>query len=63
VGDAVNLAQRLQQWADAGETVVSKPTADALGDGVELQPLEPAQVKGRDATVHAYRLLGATVGR
>jgi len=56
VGDAVNLAQRLQQWAEGGQTVVSQPTADALGDTVELQPLEPAQVKGRDATVHAYRM-------
>jgi len=57
VGDAVNLAQRLQQWADAGQTVVSRPTADALGDRVELEPLEPAQVKGREATVHAYRVV------
>ena len=57
VGDAVNLAQRLQQWADAGETVVSRPTADALGADGELEPLEPAQVKGRDATVHAFRLV------
>ena len=57
VGDAVNLAQRLQQWAGAGETVVSRPTADALGADGELEPLEPAQVKGRDATVHAFRLV------
>ena len=57
VGDAVNLAQRLQQWADAGQTVVSQPTADALGDAVELERLAPAQVKGRDATVHAFRLV------
>ena len=56
VGDAVNLAQRLQQWADAGQTVVSEATADILGDGVVLEPLEPAQVKGRDATVRSYRL-------
>ena len=59
VGDAVNLAQRLQQWADAGQTVVSEPTADALGRGAGLERLEPAQVKGRDATVHAYRLVEA----
>lgn len=57
VGDAVNLAQRLQQWADAGQTVVSQPTAAALGAGAELEPLAPAQVKGRDATVHAFRLV------
>ena len=62
VGDAVNLAQRLQQWAAAGETVVSQPTADALGDAFELEPLEPAQVKGRDATVQAYRVVTALAG-
>lgn len=59
VGDAVNLAQRLQQWADAGQTVVSEPTADALGREARLEPLEPTQVKGRDATVQAYRLVEA----
>jgi adenylate cyclase len=53
----VNLAQRLQQWADAGQTVVSQPTAAALGAGADLEPLAPAQVKGRDATVHAFRLV------
>ena len=56
VGDAVNLAQRLQQWAEAGQTVVSEATAAVLGEGVVLERLEPAQVKGRDATVQAYRL-------
>ncbi|HEV3402053.1 MAG TPA: adenylate/guanylate cyclase domain-containing protein [Acidimicrobiales bacterium] len=58
VGDAVNLAQRLQQWAAAGQTVVSQATADALDDSVELVPLEPAVVKGRESTVQAYRLVG-----
>ena len=64
VGDAVNLAQRLQQWAQAGQTVVSRRTAELLaasppGAGVELEALDPAQVKGRDATVHAYRVVTA----
>ncbi|MFP5319885.1 MAG: adenylate/guanylate cyclase domain-containing protein [Acidimicrobiia bacterium] len=58
VGDSVNLAQRLQQWADAGQTVVSRATADLLGEGARLEPLEPAKVKGRDGTVHAFRLVG-----
>ena len=30
VGDAVNLAQRLQQWAEGGQTVLSEPTYAAL---------------------------------
>ena len=57
VRDAVNLAQRLQQWAQAGHGVLRQATAGALGDGVAVERLEPAQVKGRDATVHSYRLL------
>ncbi len=32
VGDTVNLSQRLQQWADPGETVLSEATYDALSD-------------------------------
>ena len=31
VGDTVNLTQRLQQWADPGETVLSEPTWAAIG--------------------------------
>ena len=58
VGDTVNLAQRLQQWAGPGETVASRRTADALGSAVALQPLEPALVKGRDTVVHAFRVGG-----
>jgi len=63
VGDAVNLAQRLQQWAAAGETVVSQATAETLGDGVELRPLAPATVKGREATVHAFLVVDPAVVR
>ncbi len=57
VGDAVNLAQRLQQWAAGGQTVLSEPTYQGLTeplDGVER--LEPQLVKGRAAPVAAYRL-------
>ena len=62
VGDTVNLAQRLQQWAGPAETVVSHATAGALGDGVELDALEPALVKGRAAPVRAYRVRAPAAG-
>lgn len=55
VGDTVNLTQRLQQWAEPGETVLSEPTWEALSSPVDAQQLEPAQVKGRVATVVGYR--------
>ena len=32
VGDTVNLSQRLQQWADPGETVLSETTYQELSD-------------------------------
>ncbi len=55
VGDIVNLTQRLQQWGEAGETVVSDPTWEALTDRPDSDVLEPALVKGRDTPVGAHR--------
>ncbi len=55
VGDTVNLTQRLQQWAEPGETVVSEPTWAAIDHLPEADKLEPAMVKGRDTAVGAYR--------
>ncbi|MFN2556745.1 MAG: adenylate/guanylate cyclase domain-containing protein [Nitriliruptorales bacterium] len=55
VGDTVNLTQRIQEWAGAGETVLTEATYAALHDRVDAEALEPAQVKGRQAPVAAYR--------
>ncbi len=56
VGDTVNLSQRLQQWAEGGETVLSEPTYAALRQPVDAERLEPALVKGRHTPVTAYRM-------
>ena len=55
VGDAVNLTQRLQQWAEPGETVLVEATYQALTTEVDAEKLEPALVKGREQPVIAYR--------
>ncbi|CAN5829050.1 hypothetical protein BH23ACT4_BH23ACT4_05190 [soil metagenome] len=55
VGDTVNLTQRLQQWADPGETVLSEPTHRAITNEIECDVLEPANVKGRETVVAAFR--------
>jgi class 3 adenylate cyclase len=60
VGDAVNLCQRLQQFAKGGETILSEPTYRALDGSVDAQALPPAQVKGRHAPVQAYRIAALT---
>jgi class 3 adenylate cyclase/ActR/RegA family two-component response regulator len=56
VGDSVNLCQRLQQFATAGETILSEATYRALDGSVNADALPPAQVKGRHAPVQAYRI-------
>ena len=58
VGDTVNLAQRLQQLADRGETVLSEPTFTALSVPADAVRLGPQQVKGRDTPVVAYKIGG-----
>jgi adenylate cyclase len=56
VGDTVNMAQRLQQWAEAGQTVISKGTRLSLTTMPAMEALEPALVKGRKSPVEAWRL-------
>jgi len=59
VGDTVNLAQRLQQFAAAGETVISAATKRALTVPVPLTALPPQLVKGRETAVQPFKI-GAT---
>jgi adenylate cyclase len=56
VGDTVNLSQRLQQLAAAGETVLSEATVKALAEPVDVLPLPAQVVKGRDTPVVAFKL-------
>lgn len=56
IGDVVNLAQRLQQWAEPGETVFTEATFAALRQPVECDSLTPECVKGRATPVRARRL-------
>jgi adenylate cyclase len=56
VGDTVNLSQRLQQLAAAGETVLSEATRAALTVPVTAAALPAQQVKGRDTPVIAYKI-------
>ncbi len=60
VGDTVNLAQRLQQWAAPGQIVLSDATYRCLETPVPAQELAPAPVKGRSAPVLAYKLSAMT---
>jgi adenylate cyclase len=58
VGDTVNLSQRLQQLAAPGETVLSEATFKALRTDVPANALDAQYVKGREAPVFAYKIMG-----
>jgi class 3 adenylate cyclase/DNA-binding response OmpR family regulator len=57
VGDAVNLCQRLQQFAANGQVVLSEPTWDALSSPpADAEQLPAETVKGRETPVRPYRI-------
>ena len=56
VGDAVNIASRLQSEAEGGEIVASATTV-AAADGVPCEPIGSRTVKGREEPVEVYRVL------
>jgi class 3 adenylate cyclase/DNA-binding NarL/FixJ family response regulator len=56
VGDAVNVASRLQAEAQGGEIVASASTV-AAARGVETEPVGVRSVKGREEPVEVYRVL------
>ncbi|MGA7807456.1 AAA family ATPase, partial [Bradyrhizobium sp.] len=59
--DTPNLAARLQSLAEPGGIVVAEATRRLLGRAFKLKPLGPLAVKGFDAAVHAWSLLGEAV--
>jgi len=57
VGDAVNLCQRLQQYAEPGQTVLSEATWGHLSmPPSPVERLDPQLVKGRDTPVVSFRI-------
>jgi class 3 adenylate cyclase/tetratricopeptide (TPR) repeat protein len=57
-GDTVNVAARLQAAAEPGALIVGELTALAVADAVELEQLEPLQLKGKAEPVRASRVTG-----
>jgi class 3 adenylate cyclase/tetratricopeptide (TPR) repeat protein len=62
-GDAVNVAARLQQGAEAGEVVVGALTARLTRDAIEYEPREPIVAKGKAEPLTAFRALRAHSAR
>jgi ABC-type oligopeptide transport system substrate-binding subunit/class 3 adenylate cyclase len=59
MGDAVNLAARLESAAEPGTVLVSEDTHKLVAPLVEATALSPIEVKGRSEPVVVYRVLAA----
>ena len=57
IGDAVNVAARLEQAAAPGEIVLGTETLRLVRDAVMVEPLAPLELKGKSDRVDAFRLL------
>ena len=58
-GDALNVAARLQQAAAVGEVLIAEATLLLAGDAIDVVPVEPLVLKGKEGPVAAFRLLAA----
>jgi class 3 adenylate cyclase len=56
VGDAVNVASRLETSAEPGTVVIGETTYRAIADRVEAVALGPLELKGKVEAIVAYRL-------
>ena len=57
-GDAVNVAARLEQAADAGNILIGPATERLVRDTVRMEVVAPLMLKGKSDPVPAFRVLG-----
>lgn len=58
VGDAVNIAARLQQVAAPDEILLGSDTYALVGHRVRVTAVEPLTLKGKRTAIPGYRLIG-----
>jgi len=61
-GDPVNVAQRLESAAPAGEILLGEQTYRLARDAIETEELEPIRIKGKADPVPAHRLVEVLTG-
>jgi predicted ATPase/class 3 adenylate cyclase len=58
-GDTVNTAARLEQAAPTNEVLIGEPTYRLVRHAVDVEQVEPLELKGKAERVAAYRLVSA----
>jgi class 3 adenylate cyclase len=61
IGDAVNLAKRLQENAQGGQILLSGEAYVRVREQVQVNPLLPIKVRGRQAFTEVWELVGLYV--
>jgi class 3 adenylate cyclase/DNA-binding response OmpR family regulator len=56
VGDVVNLAKRLQEYATPGQVLVEEAVIRRLGNSAQSRPLGEIKFRGRQKNAYAYEL-------
>jgi hypothetical protein len=56
-GDTMNVAARLEQWAEPGEILIGASTQELVSSAVRVEELDPLPLKGKAEPVTAFRLL------
>ena len=60
MGDAVNVAARLEHAAPVGSVLIGEATRAYLGNSFRLRQRRSVRIRGKDAPVHSYVVLGQT---
>jgi class 3 adenylate cyclase/tetratricopeptide (TPR) repeat protein len=59
IGDAINLAARMEQTAQVGTIQISDETYKLVAPFFDVEALGEIEVKGKSAPIKTYRMLGA----
>ncbi len=63
IGDAVNLASRMETSSERGTLCISEYTWDLIKDFAEAEDMGPIQVKGKSDDIRVYHVLSITPPR
>ncbi len=58
IGDSVNIAKRLQENAAPGQILISARSYQAIKDAVQVQQIDPLNVRGKKQLIPVYELSG-----
>lgn len=57
MGDAINIAARMEQTAEPGTVQIAQDTFELVNTRFEMEDLGPLMIKGKSQPVQAYRVL------